>query len=93
MREYLIRKHGAGNRAHWTVKIGRTVHGDYLSEWSALLDAVDAAQEDGERGGDAKVMIAREDGPAELAWRFGDVYPLMKMPASNDNAEAERRSA
>ena len=93
MREYPIRKHGAGNRAHWTVKLGRRVHGDYLSLWAALLDAVDAAHEDGERGRDAEVLIEREDGAAERAWRFGGVYPLMTMPASNDNAEAERCSA
>jgi hypothetical protein len=87
MREYLIKKHGAGISAHWKVKIGREVHGDYLSEWAALLDAVDAAYEDGEAGTGAEVLIEREDGTAEVVWRVGDAYPLQRMPACNDNPE------
>jgi hypothetical protein len=90
MREYLIEKHGEGIRTHWKVKVGREVHGDYLSEWAALLDAVDAAQEDGENGREAQVMIERDDGTIERAWGVGDAYPLLTMPASNDNASAEQ---
>jgi hypothetical protein len=92
MREYLIEKRGAGLRTHWRVKIGGVIHGDYLSEWSALLDAIDAAHEDGERGDDATVLIVRQDGSNELAWRVGDAYPRMTMPVSNDNAGADCRS-
>ena len=93
MREYLVKRHGSGQRAYWTVRIGREVHGNYLSEWSAMLDAIDAAQDDGEKGKDARVMLAGEDGSEMSVWRFGDAYPCETMPASNDNATGDRLSA
>jgi hypothetical protein len=93
MHAYLIEKHGAGNRAHWMVKVGCELHGDYLSEWSAVLDAIDAAHEDGENDLDAEVRIARDDGSQELAWRVGDAYPRHTMLVSNDNPGTHCRSA
>jgi hypothetical protein len=93
MREYLIEKKGTGPRAHWTVRIGREIHGDYLSEWAALLDAIDAAHADGEKGREAEVRIARDDGSNERAWRVGDPYPRRTMLVSNDNPGADCRGA
>jgi hypothetical protein len=68
------------------------LYGDYLSEWSALLDAIGAAHEDGENGLDAEVRIARDEGSEELAWQLGDAYPRLTMPVSNDNPGAHCRS-
>jgi antirestriction protein len=93
MREYLVRRHGSGQRAYWTVKIGREVHGNYLSEWAAMLDAIDAAQIDGEKGKEACVRVTREDGSEAAVWRFGDAYPIETMPASNDNETGDRLTA
>ena len=49
MRQFIIIKAGANPAsARWSVTDGRAVFGVYLSEWGAMLAAIDAAWEMGE---------------------------------------------
>ena len=63
MQRYLIRRRLAyGRGSIWNVTTDDGVYGDYLSEDSAVLDAVDAAQEAGEAGHPAQVLTHGIDG-------------------------------
>lgn len=80
MRHYIVSRKAHERRAVWVVTDGEHVHGDYLSEWTALLDAVDAAQRSGEAGIAAQVVVKRQGVPVDLRWSFGaDPYPLEAM--------------
>ncbi len=80
MRRYIVTRKARDRRAVWVVTDGDHVHGDYLSEWMALLDAVDAAQHHGEAGVPSEVVVKRQGAPVDLRWSFGaDPYPLEAM--------------
>jgi hypothetical protein len=84
MRTFIVkRRPGSGlGRPLWLVEEGEEIHGDYLSEWAALLDAIDAAQEAGEQGSPAEVVVAQAYGPHRRQWRYGlDPYPYEDAPA------------
>jgi len=79
-RRYIVCRKAHERRAVWVVSDGDSIHGDYLSEWMALLDAVDAAQHAGEAGMPAEVVVKRQGAPVDLYWSFGaDPYPLEVM--------------
>jgi hypothetical protein len=46
-----------GREVRWIVTLGRSLYGVYLDREQALLDAVDAARDVMEAGGDAQVWI------------------------------------
>jgi hypothetical protein len=76
MREYEVIQHGSGRWLRWTVEIDGEVHAAYLSEWTALLHALDAAKEDNEHGLRARVVMrAGSEGPRAVLWKFGDPRP------------------
>ena len=80
MHRYIVMRRAHARRAVWVVNEGDDVHGDYLSEWTALLDAIDAAQRSGEAGIPSEVLVRRQGAPADLRWSFGsDPYPLEAM--------------
>ena len=45
-----------GRDAHWVVRLGDAVYGAYLDKEQALLDAVDAARDALQCGGEAQVL-------------------------------------
>ena len=77
-RRFLIVRRGSpkSRTARWSVHDGDEIYGEYMSEYAALLDAIDAAQDAGERGESAEVA-AREEGDREtVRWVYGrDPYP------------------
>jgi hypothetical protein len=81
MRDYNIFRKGAGHRIRWAVDSDGQRHGEYLSRWAALLDAVDAAWEDGLRGTPSRVVLRATDGAEEICWQPGDPYPY-EAPAA-----------
>jgi hypothetical protein len=46
-----------GREARWVVTVGKAVYGAYLDKEQALLDAVDAARDAMQRGGEARVWL------------------------------------
>jgi hypothetical protein len=82
MRSFVVKRRPATVGAPlWIVEEGEEIHGDYLSEWAALLDAIDAAQDAGERGTPARVMVTEADGTARLRWTYArDPYPIEDVP-------------
>jgi hypothetical protein len=82
MRTFIVkRRPGSLGRPLWIVEDGEEIHGDYLSEWAALLDAIDAAQAAGEAGSDAEVVVAQPYGSPRRQWRYGvDAYPYEDAP-------------
>jgi hypothetical protein len=46
-----------GREARWVVTLGAAVYGAYLDQEQALLDAVDAARDAVQRGGEAQVWL------------------------------------
>jgi hypothetical protein len=76
MPHYLIRRRATKGRGLiWNVTTDEGIYGDYLSEDSALLDAIDAAQEAGEAGHPAQVLTHGIDGIESVRWTYGDPYP------------------
>lgn len=76
MRHYLIRRRATKRRGIiWNVTTDDGVYGDYLNEDSAILDAVDAAQEAGEAGNPTQVLTHGIDGTDAVTWTYGDPYP------------------
>jgi hypothetical protein len=70
---YMVCRHVRNGRpVFWDVTIDNGLYGDYLSEYAALLDAVDVAQEAGEAG---QVLTHGIDGPDIVRWSYGDPYP------------------
>jgi hypothetical protein len=47
-----------GREARWVVTLGKAVYGAYLDQEQALLDAVDAARDAIQRGGEAQVWLS-----------------------------------
>jgi hypothetical protein len=84
MRTFIVkRRPGSLGRPLWIVEDGEAIHGDYLSEWAALLDAIDAAQAAGEAESDAEVVVAHPYGQHRRHWRYGvDPYPCEDAPAA-----------
>jgi len=75
VRDYCISRKGAGYRTRWAVDSDGQRHGEYLSQWAAMLDAVDAAYEDAQRGTPSRVVLRATDGTDEICWKPGDPYP------------------
>ena len=46
-----------GREARWVVTLGKAVYGAYLDQEQALLDAVDAARDAAQNGGEAQVWL------------------------------------
>ena len=46
-----------GREARWVVTLGNTLYGAYLDQEQALLDAVDAARDAAQNGGEAQVWL------------------------------------
>jgi hypothetical protein len=47
-----------GREARWVVTLGNSIYGAYLDREQALLDAVDAARDAMQRGGEAQVWLS-----------------------------------
>jgi hypothetical protein len=61
----------------WLVYSDSGEIGVSFSGWSAMLDAIEAAQRAGLRDGAASVMVEDKDGSRETRWRYGeDPYPF-----------------
>jgi antirestriction protein len=77
-RRFVVVRRGSpkSRTARWSVHEGDEIYGEYMSEYAAILDAIDAAQEAGEGGDKAEVAI-REDADKEaVRWVYGvDSYP------------------
>jgi antirestriction protein len=73
----VVRRGGPKSRtARWSVHESDEVYGEYMSEYAALLDAIDAAQEAGERGDAAEVAVREEGDQDVVRWTYGqDAYP------------------
>ncbi len=52
--------------ARWIVRLGDALYGSYLDKEQAVLDAVDAACDAQQRGGDAQVWICDRAGTARI---------------------------
>ena len=77
-RRFVVVRRGSpkSRTARWSVHEGDEIYGEYMSEYAAVLDAIDAAQEAGEAGGDAEVAIRGEGDAETIRWVFGrDAYP------------------
>jgi hypothetical protein len=55
-----------GREARWVVTLGRAVYGAYLDREQALLDAVDAARDAIQRGGEAQVWLWDRSVPSRI---------------------------
>jgi hypothetical protein len=64
----------------WLVRKDDAPYGEYLSESSAILDAVEAAQDAGSCGSEVEVMVEDADGRTRLAWTTPE-SPLVAAPA------------
>ncbi len=52
------------------------MHGGYLSEYAALLDAIDAAHASGKSGEPSQVLTRARDGTETVIWTYGsDPFP------------------
>jgi hypothetical protein len=77
MREYTVTRRGRSGR--WMVLIEEKTHGEYLSEFAAIQDAVDAAYEDGRNGLASRVTVRATDGAESVRWVYGqDAYPYQE---------------
>jgi antirestriction protein len=77
-RRFVVVRRGSpkSRTARWSVHEGDEIYGEYMSEYAALLDAIDAAQEAGERGDSAEVAIREEGDQDSVRWVYGvDAYP------------------
>ena len=52
--------------ARWVVTLGRAVYGAYLDREQALLDAVDAARDAIQQGGEAQVWLQDHGGASRI---------------------------
>ena len=69
MREYIVKRNGRGR---WAVVDGDDLHADYLSEFAALQDAVDAAYAEGRRGRAATCVVSQaSDFSKTVRWTYG----------------------
>ena len=60
----------------WLIAFDGEEFGPYRSESEAMLFAIDAAHQLGERGEPTVVLRVHEDGTATAVWRSGlDLYP------------------
>ena len=75
MQRYIIRMRQRRSHHVWNVTSDDGPWGVYLSEYAALLDAIDAAQEGGEMGHPAQVLVHGKDGSDVIRWTYGDPYP------------------
>ena len=81
MRDYTVTRRGRTGR--WMVVIGEETYGEYLSEFAAIQDAVDAAYEDGRKGQASRVTIRTTDGTESIRWVYGqDAYPYQENPSA-----------
>ena len=55
-----------GREARWVVTLGKAVYGAYLDRDQALLDAVDAARDAIQRGGEAQVWLWERDAASRI---------------------------
>ncbi len=89
MRRYIIERGrmGRGDKGAFKVSVEGEVHGGYLSEYAALLDAVDAAQAAGKSGEPSQVLTRTKDGNETVQWTYGaDPYPYEGRRAAADAA-------
>jgi len=89
MREYAVTRRGRSGR--WMVVIGEKTYGEYLSEFAAIQDAVDAAYEDGRKGRASRVVIRATDGTESVRWVYGqDAYPYHETPSAFTISDDQR---
>jgi hypothetical protein len=55
-----------GRQPRWVVTLGDAVYGAYLDQEQALLDAVDAARDAIQRGGEAQVWLWERDAASRI---------------------------
>jgi hypothetical protein len=55
-----------GREARWVVTLGKAVYGAYLDQEQALLDAVDAARDAIQGGGEAQVWLWNLSVPSRI---------------------------
>jgi len=55
-----------GRQARWVVTVGKGIYGAYLDQQQALLDAVDAARDAIQRGGEAQVWLQDRGGASRI---------------------------
>ena len=55
VKEFRVCRHG--REARWIVRLGKSIYGSYLNKEQALLDAVDAARDALQTGGQAQVWL------------------------------------
>ena len=56
----------ARRQTRWVVTVGKAVYGAYLDQEQALLDAVDAAHDAIQRGGEAQVWLQDRGGDSRI---------------------------
>ena len=72
LREYLVRREREG----WFIEFSGERFGPYNTEREALLFAIDAAHNLGEKGELTRVLSRDEVGQVNIAWTHGhDAYP------------------
>jgi hypothetical protein len=76
-----------GRGSSWIVTLGNSLYGVYLDREQALLDAVDAARDTMQAGGDAQVWIKDQATAARLLSPGVDSYPAQPQ---SDTAVARR---
>jgi hypothetical protein len=67
----VVRASGADG---WLVRKGDEMYGEYLSEDSAIQDAVEAAQDAGIRGQEAQVLVDDGRGAPRVEWSVGYMF-------------------
>jgi hypothetical protein len=80
MRQFIVieRRATAEREALWLVTHGSEVHGGYLSEWAAVLNAIDHAREETAGRVAAEVLVQRSCGASELRWRVAAPKPARR---------------
>jgi hypothetical protein len=64
VKEFRVRRQG--RQARWVVTLGTAIYGAYLDQEQALLDAVDAARDAIQGGGEAQVWLWDRSVPSRI---------------------------
>lgn len=87
---YLVTPHQGG----WSITFEGARHGVFSLQAVALTVAVQAANQAGKDGHDARVLVRGRDGQVRTEWTFGrDTYPPQWAGATDAGDRAHRPTA
>jgi hypothetical protein len=78
----------------WKINLGSLKMGSFTNRLGAISAAIDMADRDGRNGGDAQVLVRREEQELLIEWTYGrDPYPeYTEFVASSKRAVRKRHS-